>query len=302
MQSKSLASSFSTEINGTALSVRNESGEEILSLIPDDDGQFATATDGRVQFRCALNHRGFQEHNRSDEKPYCEGRKEPNYFVDRYLTVGGRLSFPNGPYGLLDGGICWWLSRFERNAVMLAVFKPELPQPTSTEAKKIIKDLRSTKKVIEIPGFNNLTEFSTAYKNEIVSSLEAWQLNDGIFSFAWIRGLKGASEVKPEVLQKTMDQTFKLVEEQQRPTFHMLQIKGITAHSWIVLAMDRREDGYDLLVADSNFNDVATWHEYRFGMRQLEFYKSVPYLQKAFNEEADEAVQSGANYCAQSNL
>ncbi|MES2855922.1 MAG: hypothetical protein V4692_08660 [Bdellovibrionota bacterium] len=294
---KVVSERFTAQLNGEVISVIDQSGKEILSIEPDFDGEFGNATDGSNRFRCVLNREAKATRAKS-EKPYCEKRQDPEHLVQSYHDPKNRLAFANGPWGLMDGGLCWWFSRFERNAIMLAVYKPELPKPSSSEAKKIINRLRSTSKVVEIPGFENLFDFTTAFKSEFIASMESWQLNDGIFSFAWVRGLYGRHEERPEVLRKAMDRTFGLVEENKRPTFQLLQMAGIVAHSWIVVAMDKKENGYDLLVADSNFNEALMWHEYRYDMRQLPFYKAVPYLQTAFNKEADEAVEAGAKYCA----
>jgi hypothetical protein len=297
VETRVLANQFSVERVENHFEIIDSGNRKILEITPDSNGRFADATDGTTQFRCALNSASADIIKPSSEKPYCQAHKEPGYFLERYSDAKNRMAFPNGPYGLINGGLCWWMSRFERNAVMLAVFKPELPKPNREQADKLISMLRSTKKVVEIPGFANFHDFTAAFKDDIIKALDWWQINDGIFSFAWVRGLYGYHEVEPAVLQNTMDRTFALVEGAHRPTFQLLQMAGITAHSWIVLAMEKQPDGYNILVADSNFNDALMWHEYRHDMRQLTFYKAVPYLQKTFNDEADEAFSVGSRYC-----
>ncbi|MGK5087603.1 hypothetical protein WDW86_08600 [Bdellovibrionota bacterium FG-2] len=103
-----------------------------------------------------------------------------------------RLSFSNQG-GAFSSGVCWWLSRFQRAALYLARFYPELPKPTADEARKLIRRLAQMNEVVEIPGYRNIFDFSCDFSTLIQRRLERWQILDGIFRFAWIEGIRGKS-------------------------------------------------------------------------------------------------------------
>lgn len=274
----------------------------------DPQSDFVTAHWGPESLRCflrptsrALVPHEAQLENSSPQDAYCEGRKDPRFFLNRLADTQNRLAFPNGPYGLLQGGICWWISRFERNAAYLAIFHPELPAPTDTQAKLLIAQIRAGRQMVQVPGFANLGEFSAKYKPEIIRSLENWQLMDGLLGFTWLRRLDGPASVEPSVLRRIFDDTFELVENRKMVVFHMLQMDGIGAHSWLVLGLKKQANGYDFMVADSNFNDIAMWVEFRDGMRQIPIYKTVPYIQPDFDQETLRENEISRQLCLTSN-
>ena len=86
-----------------------------------------------------------------------------------------RLSFTNSG-GLVNGGVCWWHSRFTRNANYVAVFSPDKAKPHNKTMRRPKKPARKSPikrlpapgsvkyilkqikygKVVEIPGYKNL--------------------------------------------------------------------------------------------------------------------------------------------------
>ncbi len=187
-------------------------------------------------------------------------------------NLNNRLNFTNRG-GLLNKGVCWWHSRFTRNANVLVYFSPSKPKPVSMrELKKILKKIQKGREVVEIPGFTNLADFSKEYEEEIQSLLNKWQLSDGLIRQRWIGGLSGRSKVRPEKLKSIMDDTFYKVQNGE-VVYQKLQEKGITAHAWLVIGMKPTNDGYKLHVVDSNYKRVREV-TYRYGQTHFNRGKS----------------------------
>jgi hypothetical protein len=76
------------------------------------------------------------------------------------LTLGflNTLDFTNPP-GHFNAGLCWWHSRFQRNAFYLATYSPDSPRPNESQAKEIIAKIINGDEVVEIPGFENMNSF-----------------------------------------------------------------------------------------------------------------------------------------------
>ena len=138
---------------------------------------------------------------------FCNKRAGVEGIQEILLNPRTTLSFRNQG-GLFGGGVCWWHSRFTRNAAYIVRFRPDLAAPTEAEAKKIIKSIRRAKKIVEVPGFDSLLDFSRRHGDLILRELEAWQRKDGFINQQWVAGLSGSSENKPEALERKMDDLF----------------------------------------------------------------------------------------------
>lgn len=185
--------------------------------------------------------------------------------------------------GLANGGVCWWHSRFQRNATYLTIYKPAENKPTVSEAEKIVGKIRAGKEIIEIPGFRNFNEFSSSYRSLIQRELEKWQKSDGIVKFNWVIGLSGSNEVTAPELKTMMDELYNYVEVEGNIAYQKLQIKGVTAHAWLVVNMKQVDNGYDLEILDSNFQYQTSVYKYREGMTNFYHYgygNFVPYLER----------------------
>nr|BDT26896.1 hypothetical protein BHI3_03620 [Bacteriovorax sp. HI3] len=216
------------------------------------------------------------------EEQFCADRDSSSYTKDLTKSYTNLMAFQNRG-GLANGGVCWWHSRFQRNALYLTIYKPAEKKPTISEAEKLISKIRSGKDIIEIPGFSNFNEFSGAYRSLIQRELEKWQKSDGIVKFNWVIGLSGSNEVEAPKLKEMMDELYDYVEVQGNIAYQKLQIKGVTAHAWLVVNMKQVDGGYDLEIIDSNFQHQTTIYKYRDGMTSFNHYyygNFVPYLER----------------------
>lgn len=193
----------------------------------------------------------------------CRNHQKQGYFKQLLNSSDNTLSFRNAG-GLLNGGVCWWHSRFTRNAIYLTVFKPELPAPTPEEAAVLIKKIRKGKEVVTIPGYRDLNDFSYDYRTLIQKELEKWQIVDGFVNQQWIIGLWGGTHKPAAKLQRWMDKLYKYVEKEDNIAYQKVQIKGIDAHAWLVKSMTKTRHGYTLHVLDSNSTYIRHI-EYRVG-------------------------------------
>lgn len=219
-----------------------------------------------------------------------------NYHNDemqaRLLKQENQLAFVNLP-GIINNGICFWHSRFTRNAAALAYFSPEKAKPQSfpharktkgpfgpkqRSQKYIVEDsvedivdkIAFGREIVEIPGFNNLNEFSKYFARPIYQRIMMWQLTESIFTQRILMlAAKGSYFTTPNEMQEIMDKLYAEV-RQGTPVFQILQHKGFSeVHSWLVLDMRPTATGYILKVLDSDFLGVQT-HEYKTGEDHLE--------------------------------
>lgn len=216
------------------------------------------------------------------EESFCADRQDKNFVKELASDPVNLMTFSNHG-GIANGGVCWWHSRFQRNALYLTVFKPELDRPSQSEARDIIKQIRHAKNIVVIPGYNNFAEFSEENEALIQRELEKWQKGDGILRFAWVKGLQGDPKVSPEKMKQLMDQIYEDVEVKNNIAYNKLQIPGIDAHAWLVVHMEKVEGGYDLEILDSNFPRETTIYQYREGDVDFNYHSYfifTPYLEK----------------------
>lgn len=231
------------------------------------------------------------------KKEYCEHHLDKNYFKQILLDRSNRMSFTNYG-GLLNGGVCWWHSRFQRAATYLTIYSPSRPKPSKKEAKKLIRTIRKRRSVVVIPGYENFYQFSKDWKELIHKSLERWQIIDGFIFQSWVVGLSGRHRTSARKLRDRMDQLYIDAVIYNNISYQMLQFKGISAHAWLVLNMEPIENGYEVQIVDSNYTTLKNY-TYQYGDTRL-IYNSrtefVPYLQK--KKELERIYQRMKQYCA----
>lgn len=227
---------------------------------------------------------------------FCSKRNSSNKIQNQVASSDNFLSFRNQG-GLVNGGVCWWHSRFQRNAMVIARFRPELPHPSERELKKIIKAIRKGKKVVEIGGYESISQFSYDNADLIQAELEKWQKGDGFLRQQWAVGLWGSSEISSEKMKERMDDLYDYVQKEGNIAYQMLQIKGIESHAWLVFEVEKTSRGYDLLVLDSNYQRSQVY-SYREGMTSFHhsYYGDfVPYTGK--KSEYKKALKAVTKYC-----
>jgi hypothetical protein len=214
---------------------------------------------------------------------FCADRASIKSVKELTSNSDNLMAFANRG-GIGNGGVCWWHSRMQRNALYLTIYKPAEQVPTVQQAKEIVEKLRAGKEIVTIPGFSNFADFSSAYRPTIQRELEKWQKGDGILKFNWVIGLSGSSSVDNIEMYGMMNELYDYVENEGNIAYQKLQIKGVVAHAWLVINMKKiGDDGYDLEVLDSNFPHQTTVYKYRMGMTHFNHYaygEFVPYLER----------------------
>jgi hypothetical protein len=236
-----------------------------------------------------------------NKKEFCERFNESGEFTDNILELStdpsNMMAFKNNG-GLFNGGVCWWHSRFQRNAFYLTIFRPDLEIPTQLQTKKIIRDIRNGESVVTIPGYHNFSEFTERNKDLIQSELNNWQLYDGVILGKWIDGLRGSTKVESSVLQDFMADLFNYVSVKKKVAYQKLQIKGITSHAWLVVGVLKTEKGMEIGYIDSNSPKMSKNYTYLNG--DTSFYTKsygdfVPYLE--FKREEARLAAIAKSFC-----
>ncbi len=214
----------------------------------------------------------------------------------KFFDLKNRISFRNEG-GLFDGGVCWWHSRFQRAAIYLARYAPEKQKPSPAQAQKIVHDLTSMNHVVEIPGFENLFDFSLAFEPQIQKELDDWQLRDGFIFQQWARGLYGRSSLPPNEMKKRMSIIYSKFKKSLPGMWVMAQLPGITSHALLIIDMKPNADGFDLSFIDSNAPNTTLATSYHSGDRTVTAHGMVPYV--GFNEDfvkIEKALKSSCHH------
>lgn len=198
------------------------------------------------------------------KEEFCADREDRDYVKVLASYPNNLMGFRNHG-GIGNGGVCWWHARFQRNSLYLTYYQPNEKKDSNEVVLGKIKKIRAGKEVVIINGFSDFYEFSSVYSDEIQRELEKWQKSDGIVKFKWMKGLKGKPVVSPEKFKIIMDQLYEDVMVKKNIVYQKLQVKGIAAHSWLVVNMNVTSTGYDLLVIDSNIPNELMLYSYNYG-------------------------------------
>jgi hypothetical protein len=153
--------------------------------------------------------------------------------------------------GIFGIGYCWWHSRFTLNSSLISSFNdPDgVEVLTDEDAKKVIKSIRRGK-VVKVKNYKNLNEFGAKYEQLIRKELNKWQLSDTLKGY-WVNGLKGKSAMKPEKLEKHIAEIYDSFQKDKKPVYQILQARGLTAHAWVILDIEKKGDVYTFTALDS---------------------------------------------------
>lgn len=211
---------------------------------------------------------------------FCQQAQDLAHFQNLISDDQGRLGFTNHG-GIFESGTCWWHSRFQRAMTYLALFRPDLPKPSRAEITNIIWELSRMRSMVLIPGYSNIRQFSWDWQVEIQQLLDSWQMYDGFIKQSWIEGLAGQTTVSSNKLKQIMDDLYNQVVPLKRIVYQKLQVVGIEAHSWLVVAMEKTQKGYNLNVVDSNSLKIKR-HNYKYGDRYFtkDYDQYVPYTKQ----------------------
>lgn len=245
----------------------------------------------------------------NNNRALCAAISDMGFFQKKLLyDPDSRLAFRNLP-GPINRGICWWHSRFTRAANYLTIFRPDISQkPNRREVIEILKHIRKRDKIVEIPGYQNLFEFSQDHKSLIEKELNRWSILDS-FNFKLINGIIGHSKEDPKQLETMMDNLYYEVQTRGRVVFQTLQLPGLSAHSWLVVDIVPTSEGYEFSVVDSNYYEIRKWNYARgqthFSYSFTEFLPVVgpfvPYTNKDWQDEEDQIIDLVQNYCRNVN-
>lgn len=205
-------------------------------------------------------------HAETQSTRFCERK---NSDIHRELAnPAHRLSFRNQG-GLINGGVCWWHSRLQRSSLYLARFNPRRPKPNGAQIRGILSALKKMNQVVEIGGYENFFDFTKGEEPSVQALLEAWQKEDGILYFQWIRGLSGQYQLPPRALENKMEELANLVESSPTPVWVMAQMKGITSHSFLIRSIERLPQGFRFELIDSNAPAKLRYSKFQRGDRSL---------------------------------
>lgn len=211
-----------------------------------------------------------ENHNLPDYKRrYC-AEYDANAIGQRILNDpnANTLAFENPP-GTFRTYLCWLHSRFQRSATYLTNYRPELPRPNRNQAIDIISQIVAHRNVVEIPGFRNLNEFSTVYREEITAALNS--MATGCFFNPGDCGARITDPYHPSPsdLRTTMDDLYDRV-VRSRGDIQFLRVRrlrdeplianGFRSHAVNLLSMDPIYD--DPQHPERDF-DRASPREYR---------------------------------------
>lgn len=227
---------------------------------------------------------------------FCRVSRDRSFAQFQLEEKPNRLAFKNQG-GFFNAGVCWWHSRFTRNATYLAKYNPSSAVPSKYELENIVKALRKGNEVVTIDGYESLEQFSLENKQLIQSELEAWQRYDGIIRQQWIVGLWGVRQIAAHKMRARMEHLYDYVHGQKNIAYMKLQLKGIPAHSWLVVNMEKLSNGYRLKIIDSNYKEPLSY-EYRYGDKSFttkSYGRFVPYLGK--RKEAEKIRKIRSKFC-----
>ena len=235
------------------------------------------------------------------KKEFCQRFTETGELTENILELSvdpaNMMAFKNNG-GLFNGGVCWWHSRFQRNAFYLTIFRPDLNAPNISQTKNIIKEIRNGMNIVTIPGFNNFSEFTDANKALIQAELNNWQLYDGIVLGKWIDGLRGSTTTEASTLKIFMDDLFNYVSLKKKVAYQKLQIKGITSHAWLIVGVARKANGMEIGYIDSNSPNLSKNYSYVYGDKSFNtkaYGDFVPYLE--FKREELRLTSIAKSFC-----
>lgn len=191
---------------------------------------------------------------KKDKVVFCQSRQTQPEIIKLLRSPANLLPSKNagGLFGL-QTGVCWWHSRLQRRLTYLAKFRPDLPRPSDSAVRKILRQIKQKERVIEIPGFKDVNEFGKVHAKLIQKTLNAWMAGDSILRFTWIKGLQKKRPKDEAYLKAHLAQLYAEFKQSPGIMMQVLDFKGISAHSWLITDMKKDVRGdYIIEIIDSN--------------------------------------------------
>jgi len=239
------------------------------------------------------------------------------------------LSFKNPP-GPINEGMCWLHTKMQRNFTYLANFRPDLPRPENKEdIEKIIDQIIAGEKVTEIPGFENLNQFSFKYEKELTSAITrmGWKCVSNVSDCP--ARIEDSYDPKASDIQQTIEQLYRRrIDQGSDLTMIRARMvadkttrfltKPFSSHSFLITdikqvrATERKPNeimpeiiGYELAVIDPNFPQALQFIDYRFGDTNLETGDGIkypttnfiPYIHEEYDKDILPMKDSVQEYC-----
>lgn len=144
-------------------------------------------------------------------------------------------------------GVCWWHSKLQRSAIYLAVFdRPTDPKPDVKQVMQLLESIAQRKSVVSIPGFKSWFEFTATYEEQVKFYLGRWEMTDTV-QLEFIKGIKFTKGTTVANLEK-IEREVNLF---QRIAYVLVDLPGMSAHSWLISAFDKTNHN-SMNVVDSN--------------------------------------------------
>lgn len=234
-------------------------------------------------------------------RTFCERSRSD--ILSLMKDPSARISFKNSG-GLINGGVCWWHNRLQRSSYYLVQFNPSAERPNPKELSDILTKLRSMNSIVTIPGFENFSSFTTAYRPQIQKMLNDWQVIDGVFHAQWIRGISGRPFLPASEMSVRMDAVYQSYRQSPAALWLMAQMEGITSHSFLVFHMEKVNGGYDLDLIDSNHPLEIVKVRYQEGDQTLRTDRfSNPFVPYAgFQEDFRRISKTLSGHCRDKNM
>jgi hypothetical protein len=215
---------------------------------------------------------------------FCRKMSQPGFVQEALSTdKSTHLAFDVRPtkWGIWS---CWWNARIQRAFSYLAVYRPDLPRPTKSQARRIIKRITQRRAVTEIPGYANLWDFSRAWEATFYDYIADWQLGE-LLLLGWINGVNPDYESTTETkVRETIDEIYRKVTV-DRWTVHVLiqyDYKAEETHAINIIGGEKTGDGFRFEVVDNyiDFEEPIKYAYYSFGDSVLRYegFEGPPYI------------------------
>ena len=197
----------------------------------------------------------------------------------------------------------------QQGANYMSYFKPPPTgkKPTDKGVKRIVRELLAGNKVVEIPGYSSLYEFTKANEEAITEQLSNSQILDGFAKFAWVRNMRRMRKSKKE-WEKFFSKLKTKVQDEKELTYLLfrMDVKSdvdgkADSHAGLVKSVSMGEDGvWSYTYVDSNqpTSDITVTYDSNTGevtSDNANAAKYIPHLDRHIR--VDKMVRARKKFC-----